>query len=314
MTMQETRPGAETMESFATQIHMPYTLTPGQAVGVFLAELAQRRLIGSRHGDRVLFPAQDFSGESGEPGEGFVEVPPVGTVASFTTVEGRTLALIQLDGTASSFVHRLVGLGGDEVEIGQRVEAVWSDRPSGTILDLLGFGPVGTAETFVPRDPAEDLAAPFEQVEYTMTLDFEHSYGHYYGSLFDGVKHDRRVRGVKCSSCRKVLLPPRERCDVCFAPTLEWVDVEAVGTIQASSVVHVEFVGQRVKPPYVYAEIVLDGTSTRLIHTVGGLDPHEARTKAGPGARVRAVWSERRTGSLADIDYFEVIDDELGQS
>ena len=73
-------------------------------------------------------------------------------------------------------------------------------------------------------------------------------------------------------------------------------------------VIFAHFIGQRVPPPYVYAEIVLDGTSTRLIHTVGGLSAEEARAGVvRPGSRVAAVWSDRRTGSLADIEYFRVL-------
>jgi uncharacterized OB-fold protein len=298
----------EQMQAMPTQIRMPYTLTPGQAVGVFIAELAKGRVIGTRHGKDVLIPAADFDGENGSPSEGFVEVAAVGEVVGFTASGEKVLGLIRLDGTRTPFVHRITGFAAGELAIGARVQAVWAAEPSGaSILDLHSFGPLGDAESFEPRPVGDDLAPAIEQIDYSMTLDYEHAYGHYYGTMFDGVKTDRRIRGVKCSKCARILLPPRPLCDVCYAPTSEWVDVPATGTIQASSVVHIEFVGQRRKPPYVYAEIVLDGTSTRLIHTVGGVDPEEAKTVAAPGARVRAVWSDRHTGSLADIDYFEVL-------
>jgi uncharacterized OB-fold protein len=306
---QTTAPAAnvETMDWMAAQIKMPYTLTPGQATGIFLAELAGRRLIGSRHGDELIVPAQDFSGSTGEPATGFVEVPPVGAVQAFTTGADGTLGIILIDGSSVPLVHKLVDVDPDDLEVGTRVEAVWADEPTGGVLDLIGFAPLGSAETFAPVDDPTDLAEPFEKVDYTMTLDYQHAYGPYYGTLFDGVKDGRRIRGVKCSECRRVLLPPRAQCDVCLAPTAEWVDVQAVGTVQASSVVHIEFIGQRLTPPYVYAEIVLDGTSTRLIHMVGGVDAAVAQTAAAPGARVGAVWSDRHTGSLADIDHFELL-------
>jgi uncharacterized OB-fold protein len=297
----------EQMLAMSSQLRMPYTLTPGQATGVFLAELAKRRLIGSRHAKEILLPAADFDGETGAPSEGFVEVGPVGEVVGFTSTGEQTLGLIRIDGTRSPFVHWLSGFGSGELSVGTRVQAIWAAEPSGkSILDLQGFGPLTNADSFEPR-PVDDLAPAIEQIDYSMTLDYEHAYGHYYGTMFDGVKTDRRIRGIKCSKCARVLLPPRPQCDVCYAPTTEWVDVASTGTIQASSVVHIEFVGQRRTPPYVYAEIVLDGTSTRLIHTVGGVGAEEAKTAAAPGARVQAVWSDRHTGSLADIDHFEVL-------
>jgi uncharacterized OB-fold protein len=303
-----TKDSSETLDWMAAQINMPYTLTPGQATGIFLAELARKTLIGSRHGDEVIVPAQDFSGSTGEPADSFVEVAPVGELRGFTTGANGTLGVILIDGSTVPFVHKLTGFADGDLKIGARVEALWAAEPQGGILDLESFVPEGTAKTFEPKATPDDLLAPLEQIPYKMTLDYQHAYGPYYGTLFDGVKSGRRLRGSKCSHCARVLLPPRAQCDVCFRPTSEWADVAETGTIQASSVVHIEFMGQRQKPPYVYVEVVLDGSSTRLIHMINDLDPEEAKTKAAPGARVRPVWSDRQTGSLADIDYFTVID------
>ncbi|MCU1477811.1 MAG: hypothetical protein JWQ64_2504 [Subtercola sp.] len=309
-TTEVARSSAENMHYMPAQLTIPYTLTPGQATGIFIAELVNKRLLGSRHGDEIIVPAQDFSGSTGEPASGFVEVAPVGEVQAFTTNAKGTLGLVLIDGTTTPFLHKLVGFEPGSLEIGTRVAAIWSESPTGnSVLDLAGFGPIGEAGTFEPKSDPEGLAEPIEQIDYTMTLDFKHAYGAYYGTLFDGVETGRRIRGSKCSKCRRVLLPPRAVCDSCFAPATEWADVADTGTIQASSVVHIEFLGQRKQPPYVYAEIVLDGASTRLIHIVGDVDAERAKTAAAPGARVRAVWSDQHTGSLGDIEHFELIEE-----
>ncbi|WP_166788046.1 OB-fold nucleic acid binding domain-containing protein [Cryobacterium glaciale] len=307
MTTTDAPTASDEMESLAAQLRMPYTLTPGWATGIFLAELGRHRLIGSRHGDTISVPAQDFSGTSGEPTEGLVEVAPVGALQGFTTTADGTLGLVLIDGTDIPMIHRLLDFDSETLQIGARVEAVWSDKPVGSMLDLAGFALASSSESFSPRAVPGDLLPPVLQVDYSMTLDYQHAYGPYYGTLFNAVKYDRRLRGVTCTKCARVLLPPRAMCDVCFAPTSQWVDIDAVGTVQASSIVHIEFIGQRMKPPYVYSEIVLDGTSTRLIHMIGDVDAEDAKTAATPGARVRAVWSDRRTGSLTDIDYFKLI-------
>jgi uncharacterized OB-fold protein len=71
-----------------------------------------------------------------------------------------------------------------------------------------------------------------------------------------------------------------------------------------------EFIGQTRAPPYAYAEIVLDGASTRLIHMIEIDSIESAKEKIKPGTRVRAIWTKgERTGSLRDIDCFEVIED-----
>lgn len=299
----------EVMEWMSSQISMPYTLTPGKAAGIFLAELAHRRLIGSRHGQSsaIHVPAVDFSGATGEEATSFVEVAPVGTLQAFTTSVNGTLGLVLIDGTQVPFIHRILEEDASVLSVGAKVEARWAEVAVGEFLDLAGFVLLDSAATFAPRDDSGDFAEPVEQVNYHMTLDYRHSYGPYYGTLFDGVKNHRRIRGIRCSDCRKVLLPPRSHCDVCFAPTHEWVDVSQTGTIQACSVVHIEFIGQRLTPPYIYAEIVLDGSSTRLIHMVGGEAANADKHAVKPGDRVTAVWSDRRTGSLADIEHFELL-------
>lgn len=50
------------MPTFKSTIAMPYTLTPGRAAGVFLAEMPNKRIVGARFADgKVIAPAQDFS-------------------------------------------------------------------------------------------------------------------------------------------------------------------------------------------------------------------------------------------------------------
>lgn len=296
--------GSETMVSMPAQITMPYTLTPGQATGIYLAELGNARLIASRHGELTLVPAQDFSG-AGEPVSGFVELPGTGRLEAFTVTASGTIGLVLLDGADLPLVHRILG-DAATLKVGDRMAARWASERTGGAEDLRGFEVEVSSAGVVTEGP--ELAEPLETVDYTMTLDYEHSYGPYYGALFDGVKHHRRLRGIRCTDCRRVLLPPRSHCDVCYAPTQEWVDLPPVGTIQACSVVHIEFIGQRLKPPYIYAEIVLDGSSTRLIHMVGGPAANADKNAVSPGDRVRAVWSDRRTGSLADIDHFELVE------
>ena len=86
--------------------------------------------------------------------------------------------------------------------------------------------------------------------------------------------------------------------------------MKQTGTVRACSVIHLQFIGQKQPPPYVYAEIILDGALTRLIHNIAGIDMSRAKELVKPGTRVRAVWRDGEpTGSMADISHFEVIDD-----
>lgn len=310
--MTTTHTGREALGSMSAQIAMPYTLTAGPAMGTFLAELGRQRILGTRCPacETVRVPAQDFCGDCGAETPELVLAPSSGVLEAWTVTDQGVVALVRLDGTAVPFLHQVVVDDPATLTTGMQVEASWAPEPTGSVLDLVGFVPSTGSDVGTVKD-AGPTSDPILQQNYRMELDYEHAYGHYYGTLFDGIKTARRIRGVRCPSCRNVLVPPRPVCEACYVRTVDWVDVPDTGVVQACSVVHVEFVGQLFPPPYVYAEIVLDGSATRLIHTVGGITAEEARAGAiQPGSRVKAVWSDRRTGGLTDIEYFTPVDDD----
>ncbi|MBS1678859.1 MAG: OB-fold domain-containing protein [Actinobacteria bacterium] len=300
--------------TFAGRIELPYTLTTGRAASVFLAELANHKLVGSRCekcGD-VAVPAQDFCAACGETTAADFEVAPTGALTGFTATPAGVLAMIRLDGADCDLVHKVLDAELADLEVGTRVAARWAASPAGSMLDVEGFevsDAAAAGEWPQPFEATADVEPVLEQ-SYDLRLDYDHAFGPYYGTLFDGIATSRRIQGVRCPRCTCVLVPPREYCDACFVRTEEWVDVADTGTIKAFSVIHMEFVGQVREPPYVYAEIVLDGSATRLIHSIGGIDVEEAKERLHTGMKVRAVWKDAEpTGSLEDIDYFEPVFD-----
>lgn len=310
--MTDTMTDTKTMGVLDATIAMPYTLTTGPAAGQFLAELATRRMVGSRCPNcaRIVFPAQDFCGRCHAPsGEHLVEVPGIGTVTAVTSTPSQTFCFVRLDGTDADFLHRIVG---DAPAIGARVEVVWADgEPTGTILDIAGFRAGASASASSAVSALKPSVTPLPERPDSIELNYRHSYGPYYGRLFDELGAYRRIVGSRCPSCSAVMLPPREWCDVCHVRTTAWADVADTGVLKAFSVIHLEFVGQLRNPPYIYAEIVLDGASTKLIHVLEGVDPDEAPRLLRPGMKVRAVWkdAEQAVGTLEDISHFEPADE-----
>jgi len=301
------------MAPLKSDLSMPYTLTPGLATGTFLAELGQRRIVGSRFrkSGKVVVPAQDFCPLSGDSGFDFVEAPATGTLTAFTETAAGVIGLIRIDDTDVDFPHRVLDVAFDQLQLGMRVEAVWVDGVKDSILAIAGFCPAPDAPAGKVR-PLQDPLAPLEVIPYRLDLHYEHAFGPYYGRLFDELKSRRRIMGVRTPDGEGALLPPREICDITHRPTGTWVEVKQTGTVRAMSIINLEFVGQKQAPPYIYAEIMLDGASTRLIHTVAGFDMKRAKELVKPGTRVRAVWRETQTGSLDDISHFELIDTESG--
>ena len=292
-----------------TTLSMPYTLTTGLAAGSFLAELGKHRILGSRCEAcaRTVVPPADYCSRCGSAPDSFVQLPETGTVTALTRTSTGVVALIRLDGADADLLHRL----SDEKEpitVGARVRAVWADTATQTILDLECFEPDESGDAPGTARAAVDVGVVAE-VPYTLELDYRHSYGPHYGAFFDELASSRRILGSLCPKCRNVLVPPRAICDMCYARTAQHVDVSDHGVLQAFSVIHLEFVGQTRKPPYVYAEIVLDGCATRLIHTVAGFDVATAKDRLSIGMAVRAVWKDPADcrGTLNDIDYFEPV-------
>lgn len=296
------------LTTFPSDLSMPYTLTPGRATGAFLAAIARRRIVGSRFASGlVTVPAQDFCPKTGDDNPELVEAPATGTLTGFTETDQGVIATIRIDGSDFDMVHRIVGQDRAGLRIGDRVEAVWGDGAG--ILAIAGFRPAPDAPMGEIR-PLTMEEAPVEVVNYRLDLHYEHAFGPYYGRLFDEIRTNRRIMGVRTSDGEGVLLPPREIDDLTHRPTGTWVEVGQTGTVRAMSVIHLEFVGQTQPPPYIYAEIALDGALTRLIHNVRIPDMSRAKDEVRPGTRVRAVWRDgERTGSLKDISHFEVIGD-----
>lgn len=287
-------------------ISLPYRLTPGKATGTFLAELGSQRIVATRCAKcgRVEVPAQDVC-QCGADDLELVVVPAQGSLSSFTRTPQFTLGLVRLDGVHGDLLHRLVG--DTDWKVGQRVAAVWAETPKGDMLDLSGFGPSGgQAHGDTRAQPLEASRPPIDSMPTTLKLDYQHARGPYFGRLFDEMQSAGRLLGIRCPSCQSVLLPPRELCDVCFVKTGTWVDVADTGVLQAFSIIHLKFVGQTREPPYVYAEIMLDGAATKIIHVLDGVDVDTAPTWLKPGVRVKAVWKSELKGSLSDISHFEL--------
>lgn len=293
---------------FKSDLKMPYTLTPGRAAGVFLAEIGRHRIVGSRFkkSGTVVVPAQDFCPLSGDADFDFVQAPETGVLNGFTQTDAGLIGLIRIDGSDIDFPHRILGAQAGDVRIGMRVRVEWAEGVEQSILAIAGFRPAESALGQIV--PLTDPAKPVEVVPYQLTLHYEHAFGPYYGRLFDEIKTNRRIMGVRSPGGEGAMIPPREICDITHKPTGTWVELGQTGTVRAMSIIYLEFIGQKQPPPYIYAEIMLDGASTRLIHNIAGLDMSKAKELVKPGTRVRAVWRETRTGSLDDISHFEVIE------
>lgn len=129
--------------------------TPGVAGDAFLTALRDRGvLLGSRCQacSYTYVPARLFCERCFAELSADVEVGPGGELVSFTIafvgLEGEPLpepvafGLLRLDGADAVLLHRIVQVGDEPLEIGERVEVVLAPQRTGSILDLEGFRPI----------------------------------------------------------------------------------------------------------------------------------------------------------------------------
>jgi uncharacterized OB-fold protein len=109
--------------------------------------------------------------------------------------------------------------------------------------------------------------------------------------------------GKRCPGCSLVYFPPRNGvCPKCARILGEDVVVGPRGTITTFCVVNVPFLGQKIKLPYVAAQILLDGADISMQHLIQECEAADVRI----GMRVEPVWKDRSEWgpSLENIAHF----------
>ena len=135
-----------------------YAWDAGVAIGRYLAELKEGRLVGvhCRKCKRTVIPPRNFCEWCFRPMDSWVDLPDTGTVNTFSlcyvTWDMRYLtdpeipAVIDIDGTrpAVGIMHMLSDVEPGDVKIGMRVRAVWKPAAEreGSILDIRYFKPL----------------------------------------------------------------------------------------------------------------------------------------------------------------------------
>lgn len=133
-----------------------YAWDTGVAVGRFLAELKEGRLIARRCPgcQRVLMPPRMFCEQCFRPSTQWVYVQDTGSVNTYSVSYVRwnatpldkpvVVAVIDIDGSNGGLLHYLGEIEPDKVKIGMKVQAVWKSPQErvGSILDIRYFRPI----------------------------------------------------------------------------------------------------------------------------------------------------------------------------
>ena len=294
------------------KLSFDYTRSVGPVLGQFFTALRDRRIVGVRGSDgRVHVPPAEYDPVTYEPLREMVPVASVGTVVSWTwqpePLEGQPLdrpfafALIKLDGADTPLLHAVdVGAAGssDSISTGARVHVHWADEPAGAITDIAYFA-LGEAAESVPdatddRDPVTMLVVPSSiEIQHTASLP---------ESAYLRALHEGKLLGARTGQDGKVYFPAREADPATGLQLNEFLELPDKGTVTTFAIINIPFAGQRIKPPYVAAYVLLDGADIPFLHLVTEIDASEVRM----GMRVEAVWKPREEWDLGidNIDHF----------
>ncbi|MEE9613015.1 MAG: Zn-ribbon domain-containing OB-fold protein [Desulfatiglandales bacterium] len=141
-------------------------------------------------------------------------------------------------------------------------------------------------------------------------LQYHHSEREILNRFFKELKENKRIMGIQCPRCSRVIVTPRRLCEKCSVPNEEWVELKDTGTIDTFTIQYTQM-PEFPNTPYYLAFIKLDGADTALLHHVRGIDPMDmenAKKRLRAGMRVRAKWKDKREGQITDIEYFEPIE------
>ena len=119
------------------------------------------------------------------------------------------------------------------------------------------------------------------------------------------LRDNKRIMGLKCSTCNAVYVPPRSTCKECFAKLDQWAEVSSEGTLLTYTVLRTPRQAQTKELgrhlPVAYGIIQLDGADTGFVHLLGEVDLDKLKV----GMRFKAVFEDERVGSILDINYFK---------
>lgn len=291
------------------KLSFDYTRSVGSLLSQFFTALRERRIVGVRGSDgRVHVPPAEFDPVTYERLTEIVPVASVGTVMSWTwqptPLQGQPLdrpfawALIKLDVADTPLLHAVDAGSPDEISTGARVHAHWVDEPVGAITDIAYFS---LGEETEPEGAADDRDPVTVQVTPS-TIEIQHTASLPESAFLRGLE-EGKLLGARTGETGKVYFPPKEADPATGLELDNFVELPDKGTVTTFAVINIPFAGQRIKPPYVAAYVLLDGADIPFLHLIQEIDAAEVRM----GMRVQAVWKPREDWGLGidNIEYFK---------
>ncbi|MBW1892668.1 MAG: Zn-ribbon domain-containing OB-fold protein [Deltaproteobacteria bacterium] len=141
-------------------------------------------------------------------------------------------------------------------------------------------------------------------IDGKLALPYSYFAGRVGSKFITTLRDEKKIMGVRCETCGKVFVPPRQTCEKCMEDIRDkWVDLGNSGELVNYTVVRYNDGHLPRKAPFVLAMIKLDGADTPIVHILEGI----GFEKIEIGMKVKAVFAEETTNTILDIDHFEPV-------
>ena len=146
------------------------------------------------------------------------------------------------------------------------------------------------------------MTEKIELIECPVVLDYNFSAGAAPTRFLRGMKQGK-LTGQRSPLTGKVIVPPRGACPESGLPTTEEVPLPDTATVITFTIVYLPIPTSKLDPPFIVANLVLDGSDQTFIHLVSGCANEDVKI----GMRVKAVWKDKSEWdySMDNIAYFE---------
>jgi uncharacterized OB-fold protein len=133
------------------------------------------------------------------------------------------------------------------------------------------------------------------RIDGAMPVAFRYTPGIGAGAFLEGLRA-RELRASRCARCDVTYLPARAFCERCLAALETDATCGPEGSVESSTLLHVDVDGGALPAPEAFVLVRLDGADTvMLLRWLGEGTP-------AIGARAAIAWGEDRVGSILDVD------------
>lgn len=134
-----------------------------------------------------------------------------------------------------------------------------------------------------------------------VNLDYKFTASDHTSRFLASIK-DGKFIGSQVKDGAPVYVPPRPVCPETGLPANKIVELPDTGIVHYFTIVHIPIPDNPIKPPFVVANVLLDGADISFLHLISGCDNDEITM----GMRVKAVWkpAEKRGLSPENIHFF----------